>query len=59
VQLFTYVDEGTELEGIPADKRCTDGDETWSFNYASEVKKVDNSQPLLLSKKFVANLHTK
>lgn len=35
VHLFTYVDEGTELEGISADKRCTEGDETWSFNYTT------------------------
>ena len=57
---FTYVDEGTELTEIPAEKRCTEGDETWSFNYAAgEVKKVDNSQPLILFKKFVANPRTK
>ena len=60
IHWFTYVDEGTELSEIPADKRCTGGDEAWSFNYASgEVKKVDNSQPLLLFKKFAANPRTK
>ena len=60
IHWFTYVDEGTELSEIPADKRCTEGDETWSFNYSTgKVKKVDNSQPLLLFKRFVADPKSK
>lgn len=60
VHLFTYVEEGTELNEVPAEKRCTEGDETWSFNYATgEVKKADNTQPLLLFKKFAPNPKTK
>ena len=49
---FTYVDEGVNLEEIPAGERCTEGDEIWSFNYATgEIKKLENPQPMLLFKK--------
>lgn len=56
VHLFTYFEEGTDPEDMPQEKRCTEGDETWSFSYASgEIKKVEDAQPGGLFKKFVAN----
>jgi hypothetical protein len=42
VKLFSF-SEADETD-IPAQERCTAGEETWSFNYANgEVKRVDNS----------------
>ena len=43
-------------EDVPVAKPCDNDDETWSFNFANgEIKRVSNSEPLLLYRKFVSN----
>ena len=44
VNLFSFYEVDETEADIPAQERCTVGEETWSFNYATgEVKRVDNS----------------
>jgi hypothetical protein len=47
VRLFSSFEVDETENDIPAQDRCTAGEETWSFNYANgEVKRVDNSRLL-------------
>ncbi len=54
--LFTFLEVlETEAE-VPAAERCTNTEETWSFNYADgEIKQVGNDEPLQVFRKFQPN----
>ena len=51
----TYYDPAEVEEDVPPAKRCDNSAETWSFNFATgAIKRVSNSEPLRLFKKFTS-----
>lgn len=55
-QFSTFFDVDETEADVPLTKRCDKKEETWSFDFANgEIKRVTNSEPLLLYKKFVSN----
>jgi len=43
-------------EEVPPGKRCEKTEETWSFSFVTgEIKRLSNSEPLQLFKKFASN----
>ena len=55
-QISTFYEPGDEEADVPPAKRCEKSEETWSFNFANgEIKRVANSEPLQIFKKFVSS----
>ena len=55
-KFFTALDVGATEADTPVARRCGTTEETWSFNYATgEIKRVGNSEPVLLFKKFTSS----
>lgn len=55
-KLFTALEPEESEADVPIAKHCTNGEETWSFNYASgEIKPVGSGEPLHLVRKFLPN----
>lgn len=53
-QIFTFYEPPDEEVDVPPAKRCEKSEETWSFNFANgEIKRIANSEPLHIFKKFV------
>ena len=52
----TFADEGDTEQEVPPGKRCEKTEETWSFSFVTgEIKRLSNSEPLQLFKKFASN----
>ena len=55
-QISTFYEPGDEEADVPPAKRCEKSEETWSFNFANgEIKRIANSEPLQIFKKFVSS----
>jgi hypothetical protein len=55
-QISTFYEPGDEEADVPPAKRCENSEETWSFNFANgEIKRIANSEPLQIFKKFVSS----
>ena len=53
-QFSTFFEPGDAEVEVPLAKRCEKGEETWRFDFNNgEVKRVPNSEPLQVFKKFV------